>query len=275
MIPQVKIVVDIGKKEFPHDWPNFLQQVYDLRQSSLMLCLVLCKTICEEFVANREDMPAARKADLKMHLLQEVPSIMMVAVEVLVNIHDTCIKSPPFASPTDGVSGAFGMGMHSPVRSPHAVNFPMIGESPSKAAFPLSPARSSGLSSEAIIHGGHIHGDNVVLCRLALDTLHSLLSWVPIEEHTHASLVIDTIFKFAQVGRSKLSVRAVPISTLCIHSVDGRWDGRAWIAGNGLHQRSDVTQLRSAGVLRVRNADIQASVRNDALSHQRCTGRCT
>ncbi|KAJ3055169.1 Exportin-6 [Rhizophlyctis rosea] len=217
----VKLVVDIAKKEFPHDWPDLMQQVYDLRQSSLMLCLVLCKTICEEFVANREDMPAARKADLKMHLLQEVPSIMVVAVEVLVNIHETCIKSPPFASPTDGVAGGFGMGMHSPVRSPHAVNFPMVGESPSKAAFPLSPARSNGLSNEAIIHGGQIHGDNVVLCRLALDALHSLVSWVPISEETHASLVIDTIFKFAQLTDGG-TVELGSLGMTCINEVMSR-----------------------------------------------------
>ncbi|KAJ3292274.1 Exportin-6 [Borealophlyctis nickersoniae] len=194
-----KLVVDIGRKEYPQDWPTFMHDIFALKDRSLILCLVLCKTVVDEFMSTRDDVSAARKAELKAHLLQEAPAIVLLALEVLTAIYDRCILAPPaFASPVDGLDARFGIGLHSPVKSPHSLHLPSIGISPSKGGFPTTPVSST--SGDTILHGGHISGDDALLCQLALDILHSLLAWIPLSDTLHVPQVLTTIFKFVQLN---------------------------------------------------------------------------
>jgi len=63
----VKVVVEVAKQDWPTDFPDFLPAIQQLTQApaTLPLGLMLIKTMNEEFLSRGDDVPAARKDELR------------------------------------------------------------------------------------------------------------------------------------------------------------------------------------------------------------------
>ncbi|MGH0120965.1 UNVERIFIED_CONTAM: hypothetical protein FKN15_070157 [Acipenser sinensis] len=73
-----KVIVDIGRQDWPMFYHDFFTNTLQLIQSPAMapLGLILLKTTSEELACPREDLSVARKEELRKLLLEQVPTVL-------------------------------------------------------------------------------------------------------------------------------------------------------------------------------------------------------
>ncbi|KAK6481864.1 exportin-6-like [Huso huso] len=170
-----KVIVDIGRQDWPMFYHDFFTNTLQLIQSPAMapLGLILLKTTSEELACPREDLSVARKEELRKLLLEQVPTVLGLLTGILESIwdkHSVTAATPP-PSPTSGESGDL---LSSLLQGPYY----------------------SKLLSQPI---PMLNSESEHLCSLALESLAHLFSWIPLSTSITPSL-LDTIFHFARFG---------------------------------------------------------------------------
>ncbi|XP_052267006.1 exportin-6-like [Dreissena polymorpha] len=192
----VKLVVDIGRIDWPHFYPEFFSSILQLVQQgeTTNLGLILLHTASEELAVPREDIAMARKEELHRLLLQQVPGILSLlnnVLEVALERHRHLVSATPPPSPTHGESAV------EPKSSTSSVQL-----------FSASPLRSDSLMSNLFKSpNSHIQLEALPpldsatqeLCALSLNCLSHLFSWIPLSSFITPTL-LSTIFHFAGFG---------------------------------------------------------------------------
>ncbi|CAI9743355.1 exportinexportin-6-like [Octopus vulgaris] len=106
----VKLVVDIGRTDWPHFYPDFFTNILQLVQDSetVTLGVLLLKMTSEELMAPREDLSMARKEELHRLLLAQIPTVLNLLNNILESVlekHWHLVAATPPPSPTQGDSG--------------------------------------------------------------------------------------------------------------------------------------------------------------------------
>uniref|UniRef100_A0A8C7QXJ4 Importin N-terminal domain-containing protein n=1 Tax=Oncorhynchus mykiss TaxID=8022 RepID=A0A8C7QXJ4_ONCMY len=169
-----KVIVDIGRQDWPMFYHDFFTNTLQLIQSPTMasLGLVLLKTTSEEMACPREDLSVARKDELRKLLLEQVPTVLGLLTGILETIwdkHSVTAATPP-PSPTSGETELLGS--------------------------LLQGTHYSKLLSQPI---PALDDDSQQLCSLALECLAHLFSWIPLSTSITPSL-LASIFHFARFG---------------------------------------------------------------------------
>lgn len=99
LIKLCKVIVDIGKQEWPTQFPELLPMTQQLvqRPETTAVGLLLLSTIVDEFSSAREDIPATRKAELK-----RVRACHSLGIPVLMML--TAFRSPISSAPHPSAS---------------------------------------------------------------------------------------------------------------------------------------------------------------------------
>ncbi|KAK3089908.1 hypothetical protein FSP39_007563 [Pinctada imbricata] len=191
----VKLVVDIGRIDWPHFYPDFFSSILQLSSQSetVILGILLLHTASEELAAPREDLSMARKEELQRLLLTQVPSVLSIlnnTLESVLEKHRHLIAATPPPSPTSGRS---------------------MRRSSSSALFSTSPLQSDSILSNMFKSPGSkiplealppLDNDSQLLCCHALKCLSQYFSWIPLSTTITPSL-LSTIFHFAGFGCEK------------------------------------------------------------------------
>ncbi|XP_039630532.1 exportin-6 isoform X1 [Polypterus senegalus] len=169
-----KVIVDIGRQDWPMFYHDFFSSTLQLIQSpsTCALGLILLKTTSEELACPREDLSVARKDELRKLLLQQVPTVLGLLSGILETIwekHSVTAATPP-PSPTS----ADGDNLNNLLQGPYY----------------------SKLLSQPV---PLLDGESEHLCSLALECLAHLFSWIPLSTSITPSL-LATIFHFARLG---------------------------------------------------------------------------
>ncbi|XP_032184464.1 exportin-6 isoform X4 [Mustela erminea] len=170
-----KVIVDIGRQDWPMFYHDFFTNILQLIQSPLTtpLGLIMLKTTSEELACPREDLSVARKEELRKLLLDQVQAVLGLLTGILETVwdkHSVTAATPP-PSPTSGESGDL---------------LSNLLQSPSSAKLLNQPIPILDAESEYI-------------CSLALECLAHLFSWIPLSASITPSL-LTTIFHFARFG---------------------------------------------------------------------------
>lgn len=210
----IKVIVDIGRVDWPHFYPNFFSSIIELLQqpSTVALGLLMLQTTSEELASPREDLSIARKTEVHRLLLNEVPGILSLLTHLLDRVLEkhrrlaTTVTPPP--SPTHGIS---------PARS----SSPTVSGSSSLSIFTSAPsadlslqhAGSSNLMGQLLNNSpmksrqnlGHplppLDSESEEISSLVLKCLAHLFSWIPLSSTITPSLV-STVFYLAEFGCS-------------------------------------------------------------------------
>ncbi|XP_015764483.1 PREDICTED: exportin-6-like [Acropora digitifera] len=206
----VKVIVDIGRVDWPHFYPNFFSNIIELLQqpSTTALGLVMLQTTSEEMASPREDLSIARKTEVHRLLLNEVPGILSLLTHLLDRVLEkhrrlaTTVTPPP--SPTHGMS---------PVRS----SSPSVSGAGSLSIFSSTAAHDQMLQGSSNLAGrlmsnspmisrknlGHplppLDSESEEISILVLKCLAHLFSWIPLSSTITPSLV-STVFYLAEFG---------------------------------------------------------------------------
>ncbi|KAJ8364159.1 hypothetical protein SKAU_G00129900 [Synaphobranchus kaupii] len=169
-----KVIVDIGKQDWPVFYHDFFTNILQLIQSPTLapLGLILLKTTSEELACPREDLSVTRKEELHKLLLEQVPTVLSLlkgTLETIWDKHSITATTPP--SPTSQESGEL---LRSMFQGPHY---------------------SKQLSQPLPL----LDQESLQLCSLALACLAHLFSWIPLSSNITLSL-LATIFHFARFG---------------------------------------------------------------------------
>ncbi|XP_045213258.2 exportin-6-like [Mercenaria mercenaria] len=189
----VKLVVDVGKIDWPHFYPDFFSSILQLVQQSetTSLGIILLHTASEELAVPREDLSMSRKEELHKLLLQQVPTILTLLNNVLdmaLERHRHLVMATPPPSPTHGESGG---------RKQQSV-----------LLFTDSPLKSDSFMNDMFKSpGSHVQMEALPpldfgtqeLCALTLNCLSHYFSWIPLSSFITPSL-LSTIFHFAGFG---------------------------------------------------------------------------
>ncbi|XP_071106408.1 exportin-6-like [Haliotis cracherodii] len=189
----VKLVVHIGRIDWPHFYPDFFPSILQLAQGqdTTMLGVILLRTASEELAAPREDLSMARKDELHRLLLVQVPNVLSILnnlLETVLEKHRHLVAATPPPSPTQGDSG--------------------ISRRSSLMLFSSSPIRSDTLLSSMFkspIRGTRMEAlpplddESQQLCSAALSCLAHYFSWIPLST-TITPTLLSTIFHYAGFG---------------------------------------------------------------------------
>ncbi|PVD37542.1 hypothetical protein C0Q70_00136 [Pomacea canaliculata] len=189
----VKLVVDIGRLDWPHFYPDFLPSILQLVQhpDTALLGVILLHTVSEELAAPREDLSMARREELHRLLLAQVPIILHHLNNLLESVlekHRHLVAATPPPSPTQGESKS----------SRHA----------SLLLFSSSPIRSDTLLSSMFRspgRGAHMEAlppldeASQQLSAATLTCLAHYFTWTPLST-TLTPQLLSTIFHFAAFG---------------------------------------------------------------------------
>lgn len=200
----VKVLVDIGRQDWPHFYPDFFTNILEVLQQpgTTSLGLVMLRITSEELTSPSEDLSVQRKEELRKLLLLQVPGLLTMLGTFLENIlekHRRIVSTAtPPPSPTHGEpsGSASPRGETKPdlfsLSPPHCNNnrhSPLIGRllnnisSKSNPVNPLPP----------------LDPDSEELSSLALACLAHLFSWIPLSTCITPSLMA-TVFCFAEFG---------------------------------------------------------------------------
>lgn len=56
-----QLICLMGKREYPHDHPAYMQQIIDLMKSNFLLGIVLLRVTSEEITSTKDDISSERK----------------------------------------------------------------------------------------------------------------------------------------------------------------------------------------------------------------------
>ncbi|GFS20899.1 exportin-6-like [Elysia marginata] len=190
-----KLVVDIGRNDWPHFYPDFFTNILQLAQQpeTALLGVTLLQTASEELAAQRDDLSMARKDELYRLLLQQVPAVLSVLNHILESMlekHRHLVAATPPPSPTSGDGtprtsrqGSRQLFSTSPIENAKFVSL-LLG----------SPSR--GPQMEAL---PPLDPSSQQLCWSSLTCLAHYLCWVPLSAVVRPNL-LSTIFHFAAFG---------------------------------------------------------------------------
>ncbi|KAL8597658.1 hypothetical protein ACOMHN_031593 [Nucella lapillus] len=196
----VKLVVDIGRLDWPHFYPDFFPSILQLVQQpeTALLGVILLQTVSEELAAPREDLCMARKEELHRLLLQQVPTILQLLnglLESVLEKHRHLVAATPPPSPTQ-----------QPKNSRHS----------SLLLFSSSPIRSENLLSSMFnspVRGTQLEAlppldeASQLLSSTVLTCLAHYFSWAPLSA-TLTPQLLSTVFHFAAFGCEGKAARA-------------------------------------------------------------------
>lgn len=210
----VKVLVDIGRQDWPHFYPDFFTSIVEVLQqpATTSLGLVMVRITSEELVSSSEDLSVQRKEELRKLLLLQVPGLLTMLGTFLENILEKHRKivstATPPPSPTHGECS-------SQSASPR-------GET-ELDLFSLSPPHSNNNSHSPLIgrllnHNSKTHNslgnplppldpDSEELSSLTLSCLAHLFSWIPLSTSITPSL-LATVFCFAEFGCDVLALES-------------------------------------------------------------------
>ncbi|EDO42656.1 predicted protein [Nematostella vectensis] len=172
-----KVIVDMGRLDWPHFYPNFLSDIMELIQqpSNTSLGLIMLQTTSEELASPREDLSIARRTELHRLLLHEVPAILSLLTQLLDRILD---KHRRLASTV------------TPPPSPTHVGR-LLNQSPKSRQNFGHPLPS-------------LDPDAKEISCLTLKCLAHLFSWIPLSSTIKPAL-LGTVFYFAEFGCNGIS----------------------------------------------------------------------
>jgi hypothetical protein len=182
----VKVMVDIGRVDWPHQYPDFFHTIVELIQDSskCSLGLVMALTASQELANPREDLSMARKEELHKLLLDIVPQLLAATLSVLERIADrqrqTVLETPP----------------SSPLRQQTAVVESY--DSPVKN-LQVPPIQSIEHKRSPPHHHAPLDVQSEELSSLALQCLVHIFSWAPLSTALSPNL-LTIVFHFAGVG---------------------------------------------------------------------------
>lgn len=185
----VKLVVDIGRLDWPHFYPDFFANNLHLiqQQETVALGLVMLQTTSEELISPREDLSVSRKEELHRLLLEQVPTVLNLLTGILESVLDKqrhLVTATPPPSPTHGQS-----------ESSHC----LFSTSPLQTGSLLSSIFKS-LSNKNPFHTlPPLDPESHYLCTLALNCLSHLFGWIPLSTHITPNL-LNIIFHYASLG---------------------------------------------------------------------------
>ncbi|XP_028395482.1 exportin-6-like [Dendronephthya gigantea] len=198
----VKVLVDIGRQDWPHFYPDFFTNILEVLHQPLTtnLGLIMLRITSEELLSSSEDLSVQRKEELHKLLLNQVPTLLTMLGTFLENIlekHRRVVSTAtPPPSPTHGESsqsisprgdGELNLFSLSPPRENNNRHSPLIGrllsQNKTNLNNPLPP----------------LDPDSEELSSLALACLAHLFSWIPLSTHITPSL-LATVFCFAEFG---------------------------------------------------------------------------
>ncbi|ESO82003.1 hypothetical protein LOTGIDRAFT_135499 [Lottia gigantea] len=182
----IKLVVDIGRIDWPHFYPDFFPSILQLVQQSdtVSLGVMILQTASEELASPREDLSMARKEELNKLLLLQVPTVLGLLNNILESVlekHHHLVAATPPPSPTHGES-----------------------ESHRKSAIFMFKTSGRGVQLEAL---PPLDENAKQLCSLCLNCLAHFFSWIPLSS-TITPQLLSTIFHFAGFGCEVRNVRA-------------------------------------------------------------------
>lgn len=185
----VKLVVDIGRLDWPHFYPDFFSNTIQLIQQpdTTTLGLILLHTTSEELACPREDLSVSRKEELQRLLLDQVPTVLGLLSGILDSMlekHRHVVTATPPPSPTHGQSDS------------------------SRSLFSTSPLHTGSLLSSMFKSLSNknpfqslppMDSESHYISCLTLNCLSHLFSWIPLSAYITSSL-LTTIFHFASLG---------------------------------------------------------------------------
>lgn len=194
-----KVLVDVGRLDWPHFYPTFLSSILQLCQSSdaCFLGLVLLKTASEELACPRDDLSVSRKAELHRLLLEQVPSILAVVTGILDSVLEKqrhLVTATPPPSPTHGQSQS------------------ALNSSPLQQGNALSSMWAALRKTPLQQCLAPVDPESRLVCLQALSCLDHLLSWIPLSQHCSPNL-LTCLFTFASFGCHPDLTAATPRST--------------------------------------------------------------
>ncbi|XP_076324683.1 LOW QUALITY PROTEIN: exportin-6-like [Tachypleus tridentatus] len=185
-----KLVVDIGRLDWPHFYPDFFTNILQLTQSSetISLGLMLLQTASEELACPREDLSVSRKEELHRLLLEQVPTVLSIITNILDSVlekHRHLVTATPPPSPTHGqsVDSSQSLFSTSPLHTGSLLSS-MFKSLSDKSPFQSLPP---------------LDLESHQLCVQGLNCLAHFLSWIPLSYYITSSL-LTTIFHFASFG---------------------------------------------------------------------------
>ncbi|XP_071128890.1 exportin-6-like [Mytilus edulis] len=189
----VKVIVDIGRIDWPHFYPDFLSNILQLtsQTDTVLLGVIILQTVSEELATPREDLSMARKEELQRLLIIQVPNILSLLNNILESVlekHRHLVAATPPPSPTSGERNNH-RGLESSML--------LISSSPSDSILSnmfKSPGRH--VQIEAL---PPLDDQSKLLCTHALTTLSQYFSWIPLSS-TITPQLLSTIFHFAGFG---------------------------------------------------------------------------
>ncbi|XP_064607184.1 exportin-6-like [Liolophura sinensis] len=190
----VKLVVDIGRIDWPHFYPSFFMNILQLVQQpdSVELGVVLLQTTSEELAAPREDLSVDRKEELRRLLLAQIPTVLDILNSILESVlekHRHLVAATPPPSPTHGSDRS----------TPRQNSMPLFANSSLASGDLLSNMFTSpgrGIQYEAL---PPLDTESHKLCVLTLNCLSHYFSWIPLST-TITPALLSTIFHFAAFG---------------------------------------------------------------------------
>ncbi|XP_014672669.1 PREDICTED: exportin-6-like isoform X2 [Priapulus caudatus] len=185
----VKLVVDIGRLDWPHFYPDFFTSIMQLVQQpqTMVLGLILIKTTSEEMISPREDLSVSRKEELRKLLLDQMAIILgnlTVILESTLEKHRHLATATPPPSPSRDSDSRDSLSM-----------------------FSTSPLHSDDVLSKMFksLHKDNLESlppldaDSQSVCMLVLECLSHLFSWIPLSAMITSNL-LAAIFHFASFG---------------------------------------------------------------------------
>ncbi|GAB6030367.1 Exportin-6, partial [Chamberlinius hualienensis] len=185
----VKLVVDIGRLDWPHFYPDFFTNILQLSQQpeTMALGLVMLQTTSEEMISPRENLSISRKEELHRLLLDQVPSVLNLLTGILESVvekYQHIVTATPPPSPTHGQSNSMDI---------------LFSTTPLQTGNLLTSAFKS-LSNKNPFHNlTSLDPESHYLCQQALNCLVQLFGWIPLSVHISPNL-LNIIFHYANLG---------------------------------------------------------------------------
>ncbi|XP_055948034.1 exportin-6-like isoform X2 [Argiope bruennichi] len=183
-----KLIVDIGRLDWPHFYPDFFMNIHQLAQApeTAPLGLMLIQTAFEEFTSPREDLAVTRKEELHRLMLEQVPIVLNILaghLDAVLEKHSHLVTATPPPSPTHYQNNSQQtLFSTSPLHTGSLLSG--MFKSSSKNPFQCMPP---------------LDDESHQLSVLSLKCLAQLLSWIPLSSYITSSL-LTTVFHFASFG---------------------------------------------------------------------------
>lgn len=191
----LKVIVDIGRLDWPMFYPNFFNNLLSLACDSddsdtRAMGINALRIISEELAMPREDLPHQRKKELKKLLLQQVPTILHVITDTMEKEWKKCSESHLRHTTSSVTSSPLSMGTPPPSPESRSNIANLFG------LFDQQDPDGLGLASNKI---PVLQEKSVLLAKEALECLCHLFSWIPLSSSISPRL-LNILFAYTRFG---------------------------------------------------------------------------